>query len=281
MKTLSKKQWWIVGVAVPISVAIIAIVPSLFAGGGAGGDVNQIGETLYINSGPGNQFHDVAFNSFNLILGEASSAGIEVSQDAKESLRQAMRLVEQQEFRKAIPLFESVYELVPTAALLGNIGAAKLAAGDREEGRRDIARASARSPRVVATRHNLDLLTGPTRPSSIEGIQCELIRFEPTGGGDLVTLEIRLHNSRTESSSFTVVPNDAHLFDESTGAETRPSTSSRSFHWTSTPSSLTLAPGEEYVCWWKFTIPEPRPEVLTLVWEQFLPRPWEGLVLGH
>ena len=61
-----KKWWWLVGVAVPITVAVIAIVPDLIRPGGGGETFSVIGT----------QFNDeVYFNTVSVILEQAEEAG--------------------------------------------------------------------------------------------------------------------------------------------------------------------------------------------------------------
>ncbi len=194
-----KKWWWLVAVAVPIAVAVIAIVPNMLGTGAGGG-----GDTFRVI---GTQFTDeVTFNAFNVIVDQANQAGIELSDGELETLRQALNLAQARQFDAAIPLLESLEELAPVPAILSNLGAAYLATGDREAARSYLQATVARDPKERAAQINLGALdeltlqeesvSSPTAKhvtSNIPDVSVELVefsRFENT-----ITLKLRYINA--------------------------------------------------------------------------------------
>ena len=119
-----KKWWWVIGVAVPVAVAAIAIVPHLLPKGAGGG-----GDTFYV---AGTQFNgNVAFHNVTLVAEQARQmTGKELPDSVVESLRQAMSLVHARKFDQAIPLLESAAKAAPVPAVFNNLGAAYLATGN-------------------------------------------------------------------------------------------------------------------------------------------------------
>ncbi len=178
-----KKWWWLVAVAVPIAVAVIAIVPDMLSTGAGGG-----GDTFRVI---GTQFNDeVTFNAFNVVVDQVDQAGIELSDGELETLRQALKLAQSRQFDVAIPLLESLKEVAPVPAILNNLGAAYLANGDREAARRYFQATVARDPKEQAAQINLGALDelapqeesvySPTAKhvtSNIPNVRVELIEF--------------------------------------------------------------------------------------------------------
>jgi hypothetical protein len=145
---MPKKWWWLVAVAVPVVLAIIAIVPDLIRSGDGGG-----GDTFRVI---GSQFNDeVTFNTFNVVVDQADQAGIELSKRELETLRQALDLVQDGRFDAAIPLLESLGEEVPVAAVLNNLGAAYLATGNRDQAKGAFNKALSQAPDQESARVNL------------------------------------------------------------------------------------------------------------------------------
>ena len=144
----SKKWWWLAAVAVPIAVAVIAIVPDMFSSDTVGG-----GDTFRVT---GTRFDDeVTFNAFNVVVDQAGQAGIELSDGELETLRQALNLAQAGQFEAAIPLLESLEEIASLPTVLNNLGAAHLAIGDGEAARRYLEATVARDPRERSAQMNL------------------------------------------------------------------------------------------------------------------------------
>ncbi len=124
---MPKKYWWVIGVAVPVIVAAIGIIPSLIQKDGGG-------DTFYVDA-VGTQFNGkVAFNNVTIVAEQArEQLGEELSEEVTEMLRKALKLAQKKNFNEAIPAFESVAKLAPVSAVFNNLGAAYLATGDKEK----------------------------------------------------------------------------------------------------------------------------------------------------
>lgn len=156
-----KQVWWIAAVAVPIVVAIIAIVPDVIPGNGDGGGT----ETFIV---AGSQFNDeVTFNDFSVVVNQAQEAGLELSEADLANLQQALNLARSRQFAAAIPLLESLEDVAPVPAILNNLGAAHLATGNREAALGYFRATVARIPNERVAQRNLSLMDGPTQ--AIEG----------------------------------------------------------------------------------------------------------------
>ena len=108
-----KKYWWIVLVAVPITVAIIGLTATLIAKRDSGGGAPGVS---YMNYGGAqtNIAGDVAFNTLNVMLDEVRrSESVQLSEDQIQILTAAMEQVENRNLDAAIPLFESVAQSAP------------------------------------------------------------------------------------------------------------------------------------------------------------------------
>ena len=144
----AKKWWWLVAVAVPVAVAIIAILPDMIRSSNGGG-----GDTFRVI---GSQFNDeVTFNTFNVVMDQAGQAGIELSEPELTTLRQALDLLQERRFDAAIPLLESLEQAVPVPAVLNNLGAAYLATGSTNQAKSAFDRALSEAPDQESARANL------------------------------------------------------------------------------------------------------------------------------
>ncbi len=248
-----KKWWWLVAVAVPIAVAVIAIVPNMLGTGAGGG-----GDTFRVI---GTQFNDeVTFNAFNVIVDQANQAGIELSDGELETLRQALNLAQARQFDAAIPLLESLEELAPVPAILSNLGAAYLATGDREAARSYLQATVARDPKERAAQINLGALdeltlqeesvSSPTAKhvtSNIPDVSVELVefsRFENT-----ITLKLRYINAG-EIDQRGRLGGGSYLIDEGTGTKYGNTAHAHQ------GSTVTIPAGGSIEIWVKYTMPE-------------------------
>ncbi len=268
----AKKWWWLVAVAVPIVVGVIAIVPDMLSTGTDGG-----GDTFRVI---GTQFkHEVTFNAFHVVVDQANQAGIELSDGELETLRQALNLAQSRQFDAAIPLLESLEEVAPVPAVLNNLGAAYLATGEREAARRYFQATVARDPKEQAAQINLGALdelapqeesvSSPTAKhvtSNIPNVRVELIefsRFENT-----ITLKLRYINAGEEDQSRDLGWG-SYLMDEITG---------KRFEKTATFSQgyqVIVPAGGSIDYWVKYTLPEGEmPKYLTAVF-------YYGVLLEH
>ena len=145
---MSKKWWWLAAVAVPVVVALIAILPDMIRSGDGGG-----GDTFRVI---GSQFNDeVTFNTFNVVVDQAAQAGIELSEVELAALREALALVQDRQFDAAIPLLESLGGVAPVPAVLNNLGAAYLATGNSSQAKGAFDKALSQAPDQESVRSNL------------------------------------------------------------------------------------------------------------------------------
>lgn len=136
METTKRRwRWWVVGVAVPIIVGTIAILPQI-----------RRSDRIVIRVDNKNHQGNVSFSTVNFVIEQARQSGGEVSEDVENILRQATRFVEAGEFDKAIPLFETAMRSVPVPAIVNNIWAAYLATGKPEKVEQNLKKAVARLP---------------------------------------------------------------------------------------------------------------------------------------
>ena len=144
-----KKYWWLVGIAVPVAVATIGIVPQLIPTDGGG-------ETFYVDV-VGSQFNGkVAFNNVTIVEAQTrQQLGIELPEEIVETLRKALELSQARNFSEAIPALESVAKAAPVPAVFNNLGAAYLAIGNKERAISSFKKALSAAPDQEAARFNL------------------------------------------------------------------------------------------------------------------------------
>ncbi len=166
-----KKWWWLVGVAVPIVAAAIAIVPDLIRNGDTGG-----GDTFTVIGTQSNT--KVTFNNVSVIVEQANQTGEELSQSVVETLRQALKLAQSRKFDQAIPLLESVEDSALVPALLNNLGAVYLATGNQEKAKQYFEQALAYNPEEETPLINLKQIP----PGPVVGAR--LVNFSSQAAGE-------------------------------------------------------------------------------------------------
>ena len=269
--SVPKKWWWVGAIAVPLLVAIIAIVPHLLRQDKGGAD------TFFV---AGTQFNgQVAFNSVTVVTGQVRQmSGEEMPDTMLEALRKALKFIESSEFEEAIPLLESVADAAPVPALFNNLGAAYLATGRREKARSYFEKALTGSPgKETTARFNLNQILGPTQPSEFSGVEAEVTRFEDTGG--MITLEVTFRNVSANPVKFWVYPPDGYLIDEKTGQRWEPIESDGKIFGEPSSRGQTLTPGDAHIIWMKFLVGDPVPARFTAV-VPGVARPFDQLVLN-
>jgi len=146
---VQKKYWWIIGIAVPIIVAAIGIIPQLIPKDGGR-------DTIYVDV-VGTQFNGkVAFNNVAIAEEQSRQLGIDIPEEVVEKLHKALELAQAKNFNEAIPALESVAKIAPVPAVFNNLGAAYLAIGNKEKARGSLKKARAGAPDQETARFNLE-----------------------------------------------------------------------------------------------------------------------------
>ena len=170
---IPKKYWWLVGIVVPIIVAIIAIAPPLLR--------EDAGETISYEVNGTQIIGDVAFNNMNIIVEQARQMlGKEVPEDLLKSLHQALKFIQSKEFYKAIPALESAKSVVPVPAVFNNLGAAYLATGNKDRAKEYFEKALDRMPNEETANFNLNQILAAQTVSGIEKSEKEPSTNSPT-----------------------------------------------------------------------------------------------------
>ena len=193
----SKKYWWAGAIAVPVAVALIQILPSLFGGGGSSGN------TYITNSRIGGDFYFTT----NVRLNDAA---------ARDQFTQAVALARDGKFVEAKVLLEQVAAISQSAPVFNNLGVVNAALGDDAAARRNVQQALQVEPGNEAATKNLELLSRPVagapgktiltaapiqlgadvQASIMDGAVSNFFSFSsPSGSRDMV--RVRLENTST------------------------------------------------------------------------------------
>jgi len=152
---ISKKYWWVIGIVIPILVAVVGIIPKLIS-------KDEPSKSFYVEV-VGTQFNgQVAFNSVTIVAEQTrQNLGTQMTEDVADMLRKALKLAQDKNFTDAIPVFESVANAAPVPAVFNNLGAAYLATGNKEKAISSFEKALAIAPGEETARFNL----GQAKPS--------------------------------------------------------------------------------------------------------------------
>lgn len=117
---IPKKYWWVVAVAVPIVLALIAIVPQLRKpAGGSGGGTTITGGTNTIVYGTNNTF----ITNVNVFAREYElQTGQPLSDDLRKQIEAAVAAAQQNNHAESVRLFEQVAKAAPIPAIYNNLG---------------------------------------------------------------------------------------------------------------------------------------------------------------
>ena len=122
-KKVPRKYWWVVAVAVPVAVALISIVPSLFkpsrSGGGTSTAITGDNNTVNFDYSTHNTF----ITSVNLIAREYElQTGRPLSDDLRRQIESAVNAAMQNNHTESIRLLEQVAQAAPVPAIYHNLG---------------------------------------------------------------------------------------------------------------------------------------------------------------
>jgi tetratricopeptide (TPR) repeat protein len=183
-----KKYWWVIGIAVPVIIAIISILPNLIPKKASSG-------AFYVDV-VGTQFNgQVAINNVSVVAEQArEKLGGELPKEVLEMLSKAIELTQANNFNAAIPVLESVAKAAPVPAVFNNLGAAYLATGNKAKAANAFDKALAIEPDQESARFNLSQ-TDPV----------------PANGNPIVT-ELQINNSsEVEPNNEILTPNTIPL----------------------------------------------------------------------
>jgi hypothetical protein len=115
-----RKYWWVVAVAVPVAIALISIVPTLFKSSGSGGGT-RTGDNNTVN------FDYSTHNSFvtnvNVIAREYElQTGWPLGDDLRRQIESAVNAAMQNNHTESIRLLEQVAQAAPVPAIYHNLG---------------------------------------------------------------------------------------------------------------------------------------------------------------
>ena len=278
-----KKWWWVVGIAVPVVVALIAIVPGLLS---SDGGQDETADIVYYKV-EGNQYQgNVAYNSVNYIARQMEqSSGEALSENVLAMLRDAMSAVEDKDFDKGIPLLVALAETTSAPALLNNLGAAYMAAGEAERARVTLIAArdsEGNSPQqTAAVLHNLRQIatvsqgstTGRKVSTEWPGVVAEITRLDTASG--MFTLEAAYINTSAQKVRVCIYTYDMYLIFESSGEG-----SGRPSQYGGDLNCGDLNPAGIQITWAKFKIEGEVPATLTVVLDGAT-RPIEGVAVDR
>jgi hypothetical protein len=151
-----RKYWWVVAVAVPVALAIIAIVPGLFrSSGGSGG-----GPSAVITGDNNKVSFDYSTNNtlvtnVNVIAQEyEQQTGQPLGDDLRRQIEAAVNAAMQNNHTESIRLLEQVAQVAPVPAIYNNLGVEYAKMQDAEASRRAFDLSKAKIAEVAAAAAN-------------------------------------------------------------------------------------------------------------------------------
>jgi hypothetical protein len=118
-----RKYWWVVAVAVPVVVALIAVVPGLFKpsgpGGGTNTNINGNNNTVNFDYSTNNTF----VTNVNVIEREYElQTGRPLGDDLRRQIESAVQAAMQNNHAESIRLLEQVAQAAPVPSIYHNLG---------------------------------------------------------------------------------------------------------------------------------------------------------------
>lgn len=218
-----KKYWWVVLVAVPIVLALIAQVSGLFRRGGSSPSptVVQTGDKSIAQVGDGGTIN-VTNNDFSTKLFVTNVAvitseyeklrGQPLTDEAlKRQIEQAVAQAVAGKSSESVRMFEELSRTMPLPSIYNNLGVAYAKAGQTEEARKAFTEAIQRDPQQPDAQKNLALLatakmpSAPGRPTSpglkVESSSLPTIVIEPLTAAPAALKEMHIVESGTKLGS--------------------------------------------------------------------------------
>jgi hypothetical protein len=167
-----RKYWWVVAVAVPVAVALIAIVPDLFkSSGGAGGGPSATitGDNATVNFDYST--HNTFVTNVNVIAREYEVlTGRPLSDDLRRQIEAAVNAAMQNNHAESIRLLEQVAEAAPVPAIYNNLGVEYAKTQNVDASRRAFELSKAKIAEVAAAAaKNRPLSAAALKPPAVSG----------------------------------------------------------------------------------------------------------------
>jgi hypothetical protein len=221
-KAYPKKYWWVVLVALPIVLALIAVLPGLLRGGGGGssrtvvnaGDDAKIatdGGTINITN---NDFSTKLFvTNVAVIASEYQKyQGQPLTDEAlKREIEQAVAQAFAGKSGESARLLEELSRKMPLPSIYNNLGVAYAKDGKTDEAQRAFAEAIKRDPQQPDAQKNMALLasakmaSAPARPTSpglkVESSSLPTIVLDPLTAAPAALKEVHIVESGTKLGS--------------------------------------------------------------------------------
>ena len=212
-KDYPKKYWWVVIVALPIVLGLIAVVPGVMskAGGAVPPSVSQTGVGNIQQTGAGSVINDYSSKMYvtNVSIIEAEYAkyqGQPLSDQVKRQIEQAVADGVAGRHAESIRLLEELARKVPVPALYNNLGVEYAKSGQTDSAQKAFQEAIAKDPQHKEAKNNLALLPAKraAAPSAggrsivVEASTVPTVVVEPLAGDPDALKEIHLADPGTK-----------------------------------------------------------------------------------
>ena len=168
---IPRKYWWVVAVAVPVAVALISVIPSLFkpSGSGGGPSANITGNNNTVN------FDYSTRNTFvtnvNVIAREYElQTGRPLSDELRRQIESAVNAATQNNHAESIRLLQEVAQAAPVPAIYHNLGVEYAKTQNADASRQAFELSKAKMAEVAATAEkNRPLPATALKPPTVAG----------------------------------------------------------------------------------------------------------------